>query len=172
VTKIVISDFQLRVCARVAKIEFSAISGSTSLFASQRERRATMACPSQSGLFEVSETTKRDDGSNLAERSGRTITDIRRSGGFTLVALMIVVAIIGVLAVLGVMGYQTSINSSKIAEATHMLGAIRIAQEGIRSETGSYVNVSNGRLGVNGSNLSSCYPPGTLAYTTKVSFGG
>ncbi|HRG96992.1 MAG TPA: prepilin-type N-terminal cleavage/methylation domain-containing protein [Polyangiaceae bacterium] len=66
------------------------------------------------------------------------------SGGFTLVELMIVVAIVAVLALLGMVGYQQIMNSSHAAEARHMLGAIRLAQEGRKAETGSYANVSPG----------------------------
>jgi type IV pilus assembly protein PilA len=100
------------------------------------------------------------------------LSKLKSKRGFTLVELMIVVAIIGVLAVLAVVGYRKIINSSKTAEGTHMLGAIRVAQEAIRSETGAYVDASGGKLGVNGANLTDCYPTGTPTYTKKVSFGG
>ena len=74
------------------------------------------------------------------------MTNRRRasSGGFTLVELMIVVAIVAVLALLGMVGYQRIMNASHSAEARHMLGAIRLAQEGRKAETGSYANVSPG----------------------------
>jgi type IV pilus assembly protein PilA len=63
--------------------------------------------------------------------------------GFTLVELMIVVAIVGVLAVLAVVGYRKILNSSKVAEATHMVQAIRVAQESYHAETGQYAKISN-----------------------------
>lgn len=62
----------------------------------------------------------------------------RRSRGFTLVELMVVVAIVAVLAILGMVGYRRIVTSSHSAEARHMLGAIRLAQESRRAETGSY----------------------------------
>lgn len=66
------------------------------------------------------------------------------SGGFTLVELMIVVAIVAVLALLGMVGYRQIMNASHSAEARQMLGAIRLAQEGRKAESGSYADVSPG----------------------------
>ncbi len=68
----------------------------------------------------------------------------RFSRGFTLVELMIVVAIVAILALLGMVGYRRIIASSHSAEVRHMLGAIRLAQESRRAETGSYAQVSPG----------------------------
>jgi type IV pilus assembly protein PilA len=68
---------------------------------------------------------------------------VRKSRGFTLVELMIVVAIIAVLAILAVVGYRKLITSSHTGEATHMIGSIRVAQETFHSETGQYDNISN-----------------------------
>jgi type II secretory pathway pseudopilin PulG len=82
------------------------------------------------------------------------------------------VAIIGVLSVLAVVGFKRVMNSAHTSEAVHMLGAIRIGQEAIRSETGAYLDVSGGKLGVNGNNLTSCYPPGTPIHNGQVSFNG
>ena len=62
----------------------------------------------------------------------------RYSAGFTLIELMIVVAIIAVLALLGMVGYGRIIRSSHSAEARHMIGAIKIAHESRRAETGSF----------------------------------
>jgi Tfp pilus assembly protein PilE len=56
---------------------------------------------------------------------------------------MIVVAIVGVLAVLAVVSYRKILNSSKVAEATHMVQAIRVAQESYHAETGAYAKISN-----------------------------
>ena len=62
--------------------------------------------------------------------------------GFTLVELAVVVVIVGILAMLAVAGYRKLISSSHTAEATHMVQAIRVAQEAYHAETQTYANVS------------------------------
>ena len=70
----------------------------------------------------------------------------RRSGsrGITLVELMAVAAIIGVLALLGAVGYGRWVASSKMAEGTNMVAAIKNGQENYFSQAGKYFDVSNG----------------------------
>jgi type IV pilus assembly protein PilA len=80
-----------------------------------------------------------------------------RERGFTLVELMIVVVIVSILAVMAVVGYRKLTQSSHAAEATHMINAIRVAQEATHAETGQYANISPG-LAANGSNLGYLYP--------------
>lgn len=62
--------------------------------------------------------------------------------GFTLVELAVVVVIVGILAMLAVVAYRKLIGSSRTAEATHMIQAIRVAQEAYHAETQQYANVS------------------------------
>jgi type IV pilus assembly protein PilA len=66
---------------------------------------------------------------------------LRRSRGFTLIELSIVVAIVGVLAVIAVVGYRKYVLHSKISEAHAVISAIRIAQEDYRAEKGTYANL-------------------------------
>jgi len=64
--------------------------------------------------------------------------------GFTLVEMMIVVAIVGILAVLAVVGYRRMIVNSHTSEATHLVSAIRVAQEAYHAETQTYASPSSG----------------------------
>jgi type IV pilus assembly protein PilA len=66
-----------------------------------------------------------------------------RSGAFTLVELMAVVAIVGVLAALAIVGYRRYINAARSSEAVNVIGAIKVAQEAYRAETLQYLSVSD-----------------------------
>lgn len=75
-----------------------------------------------------------------------------RQAGFTLAELLAVVTMIGILAVIAMVSYRRYMASSKVAEATYMVGQIRAAQESYRSETMRYLDVST--------DMSSWYPAG------------
>src|SRR5688500_13283501 len=67
---------------------------------------------------------------------------IRRSRGFTLVELGVVVAIVGILSVIAIVGYRKMILSSKLSEAKTMINAIRLAEEDYKAESGGYLDIS------------------------------
>jgi type IV pilus assembly protein PilA len=83
--------------------------------------------------------------------------------GFTLVELSVVVAIVGILAVLAVVGYRRVLTSAHTAEATHMVQAIRLAQEAYHAETQRYANLSP--------SLASTYPVPTAPPPAKTQWG-
>lgn len=68
--------------------------------------------------------------------------DRRRTHGFTLVELMMVVVILGILAVIAIPRYQTYVYKSKTAEAIGFLSEIKAHQEAYRADFGQYCNVS------------------------------
>ncbi len=77
--------------------------------------------------------------------------------GFTLVELAIVVVIVGILATLAVVGYRRLVTSSHMSEATHMINAIRTAQEAYHAETQTYWTDPGNCIGPPGSGC--LYPP-------------
>jgi type IV pilus assembly protein PilA len=86
-----------------------------------------------------------------------------RSRAFTLVELMIVVAIVGVLAALAIVGFRKYLKASKTSEPIYVTQGIRSAQESYRSETMTYLDVTqNGTY----------YPTGNSPNHTKWGWGG
>lgn len=87
--------------------------------------------------------------------------------GFTLVELMIVVVVVAVLATLASYGVMNYVRSSKTSEALNMIAAIKAAQESYKSETFTYLDVSqSGSL----DDMSSFYPT-TKPGNFKTSWG-
>jgi prepilin-type N-terminal cleavage/methylation domain-containing protein len=64
----------------------------------------------------------------------------RRTAGFTLVELAVVIVIIGVLAAFGVPRFIKSVEKSKASEAFEYLASVRTAQERYQSQNGTYAS--------------------------------
>jgi prepilin-type N-terminal cleavage/methylation domain-containing protein len=70
----------------------------------------------------------------------RPATRVKKTRGFTLVELAVVIVIIGVLAAFGVPRFLKSVEKSKASEAFGYLSAVRSAQERYQSQQGSYAS--------------------------------
>ena len=68
---------------------------------------------------------------------------LQRSGGFTLIELMIVVLIMGILASLAVYGYKHMVNKARMTQAQVVLKHLHKTEETIYSDTGRYVDNVN-----------------------------
>ena len=68
----------------------------------------------------------------------------RRSDGFTLIELMIVVAIISVLTAVAVVGYTRYLKNARMVEGNNLIARIQAEQEAYFGRFGWYCNASGG----------------------------
>lgn len=71
----------------------------------------------------------------------------RKSGGFTLIELMIVIAIIGILATIAIPAYQDYIIRAKVSEGLQMAGAAKTSVAEYYQTTGNFPT-SNSQAGL------------------------
>jgi type IV pilus assembly protein PilE len=84
----------------------------------------------------------------------------KRSSGFTLIELMIVVVIVGILAALAIPAYQDYILRGRIVEATNALSGDRISMEQFYQDNRSYNTTGTFRT--------PCGGGGTNDFTTQI----
>ena len=84
----------------------------------------------------------------------------RRTRGFTLVELMVVVVILGVLAVLALFAYRKYTTAARNSEAVQFIGAIRAAEESYFQSFGQYCGTPAGVLN----------PVGNVPFDTKAAW--
>ena len=73
---------------------------------------------------------------------------MRKSAGFTLIELMMVIVVIAILAAIALPSYQQYIKRSKITEATSNLSTMRLQMEKYYADNRKYDNGTAGTCGV------------------------
>jgi prepilin-type N-terminal cleavage/methylation domain-containing protein len=100
------------------------------------------------------------------------IAQRKRTQGYSLMELMIVVVITGVLAALAIPTFSSYVQKSRTSEATQFLGVIKLKQEGYRAEFGTYLVCAGAKdLG----DIKGTYTPGdasTMKNAVSLAFAG
>lgn len=69
---------------------------------------------------------------------------MRRTRGFSLVELMVVVAVVSILATIAATSYRRYVARVRVTEVTAMFAEFRAKEEAYRAEYGQYANVTSG----------------------------
>ena len=69
---------------------------------------------------------------------------MRRTRGFSLVELMVVVAVVSILATIAATSYRRYVARVRVTEVTAMFSEFRAKEEAYRAEYGQYANVTSG----------------------------
>ena len=72
----------------------------------------------------------------------------KRTAGFTLIELMIVVAIIGILAAIAIPAYQDYVIRAQVSEASVLAGGLKPQVADIYANEGILASMNNGKLGI------------------------